>query len=213
MIRVPVDAAWVRRVAGLADGPWTEEAVTEAFARNGWIQAGDLPWCDLGDLAPVDGGSGSGSGSGWTMYFYEAPPSEKDPEPVVDPDSGMALFCAGFWPAGGEEDLGEPGPCDDRDEMLRMADEWAACVADPGARRAAFVAEYDRLHALVRDVLGEPTRTIRGAGGVVHTIWDRGVTALILITEPCAMNYEANDWIALRLAPGMGAAVPSHAIH
>lgn len=212
MIRVPVDAAWVRRIAGLADGPWTEEAVTEAFARYGWTWPAEgsenppaLPWRDLGDLVPADG---EGGDSGWTMYFYEAPPSGEDPGAVADPDSGMALFCAGFWPPDGAEDTGESdGPGGDRDEMLRIADRWAACVAEPDARRAAFLAEYDRIHALVRDVFGEPTRTVRGVGGAVHTIWDRGVTALILIMEPCAMNHDATDWIALRLAPGMGAAV------
>jgi hypothetical protein len=135
------------------------------------------------------------------MYFYEAPPSEGEPDAPVDPDSGMALYCAGFWPAKGAEDPGNRSG--GRDEMLRIADAWAACVAEPDARRADFVAEFDRIHALVREVFGEPTRTVRGVNGVVHAIWDRGVTALILAMEQ--MSYAPNDWIALRVAPGMGA--------
>lgn len=39
MIQVPVDAVWVRRMAELADGPWTEEALVAAFTRYGWIGA------------------------------------------------------------------------------------------------------------------------------------------------------------------------------
>jgi hypothetical protein len=210
MIKVPVDETWVGRMAGLADGPWTEEAVMAAFTRYGWTSAfaqaspGErpyLPWCDLGDLVSAD----RGVDSGWMMYFDEAPPSEGDPD--VDPQSGMAMFCAGFWPPLGGDDTGEghsDNPYDSRNELLAIADEWAVCAAEPEARRADFTAEFDRIHALVRDVFGEPTRTIRGEHGAVHAVWERAAVSLILVMEPCAMNYEADDWIALRLAPAQG---------
>ena len=205
MIKVPVDETWVRRMAGLADGPWTEEAVMAAFTEYGWTSSiyrtdsGEafLPWFDLGDLVTAD----PHVRSGWTMYFGEAPPSDEDTKP--DPYSRLELWCAAFWPAFGEEDTGErsDNPTDSCNELLAIADEWAACAAEPDAKRTAFVAEFDRIRALVREVFGPPTRTVVGENGAVHAVWKRTAASLVLVMEPCEMNYEANDWIALRVTP------------
>jgi hypothetical protein len=128
----------------------------------------------------------------------------------VHPMSGMQLFCAGFWPPNGAEDTGGPGDPDsgqtDRRELLRTADEWAACVAEPTARRADFVAEYERIRALAQDLLGAPTRTLRGVPGVDRAIWDRAGMALVLAMGPDHRSYDACDWIALSVAPAVTAA-------
>ncbi|GAA4605811.1 hypothetical protein GCM10023195_20430 [Actinoallomurus liliacearum] len=202
MIRVPVDALWVRRMAELADAPWSEEALIAAFERFGWtgaVQRSEpdgpprLPWCDWADLLPEQGGRTTYSG--WTMYFYE--PSDADS--LLN--AGIALVCGSFWPPCGEDDTGVPDPfaAAGRDEFLNN-DEWAVWVTDPTARRAEFVAEFDRIEALARDVCGEPTRTLRDERGIA-SIWERGGAALSLMAEPNEWDYEAYDWITLRVIP------------
>ncbi|MEU6645284.1 hypothetical protein ABZ863_22370 [Saccharomonospora sp. NPDC046836] len=219
MVRVPVDATWVRNMAELASGPWTEEAVTAAALRFGWTGvvrpaadgAGDspagrveLPWLDHADLFAVQHSYGDGEGmsaiaSGWNMYFHEWPPLAGESAADIDPASGVELFCAGFWPPRGAEDTGDADQSTDRNELLKAADEWAVCAANPSARRVEFAAEFERIHELIRETLGEPTRTVSEATAV-RAIWDRDVMALVLVQEPCALDYEAYDWIALRVA-------------
>jgi hypothetical protein len=198
MVRVPVDEVWVSQIAELAQGPWTVEAVTSAFVRFGWTGAlvsSELPWLDCADPLP--------GGLGWCMHFHEWPPSEGDPDGEVPPSSGVELFCAGFWPPHGAEDEGDQA-AGDREELLRAADEWSVCRSAPTARRAEFVAEFERIHALVRKALGEPSRTLQIGDGAVRVIWEYRVMALILVMEPCAASYGAHDWIALRVAPVRG---------
>jgi hypothetical protein len=207
MMRVPVDAVWVRRMVELADARWTEETVTAMFERYGWTgtftpveyrhgsEHPRLGWNDLCDLFPA---GDQNIRSGWNMFLYDPPPSETRPE-EPNPKSGMALFCASFWPGLGQEETDEP--CSERDELLAFGKEGAAWIVEPEARRAAFIAEFDRIHALVRDLLGEPSRTMREERGVVRAFWDRGAMVLALIMEPNADSYEADDWLVLQVTP------------
>lgn len=200
MIRLPVDATWVRRMAELADGPWTEEAVASAFTRYGWVPRDDgmpAPWWGP-ERADIFGAGDDGRLSGWIMAFEEAPPSEQDAGGgVVLPESRMSLYCGFFWPPLGEDDL-EAGAGQDWEDGT---DEYEAFILEPEGRRADFVAEYDRIGALVRDVLGEPTRTLRGTDGKIRAIWDRAVMALVLSINENFWDYSVNDVITLSVAP------------
>jgi hypothetical protein len=212
MMRVPVDAAWVRRMAELADVRWTDESVTAMFERYGWtgayvpakyLHGAEGPCLIWNELIDLFSAPDQKIRSGWSMFLYDPPPSEKSPEKEPFPWPGAALFCASFWPGCGEEDPGplDPASCKERDEVLAFGKEGAAWIVEPEARRAAFIAEFDRIHALVRDLLGEPSQTMREDDGVVRAIWDRGAMVLALVMEPNADNYQMDDWLVLHVAP------------
>lgn len=200
MIRVPVDAAWVRRMAELADGPWTAEAVEAAFRRYGWTGAflPGLAWNEQVDLFGSDGDA-----SGWTMQLYDPPPSEDDGDP--GPMRGMALVCASYWPPLAFEDVWATDTgyheSDDWDAMRAFAEQGAAWTIEADARHPDFAAEFDRIHGLVRDILGVPTRVSRRAADTVWAVWDRGEAALTLIMEPNAIDYDTYEWLALQIVP------------
>lgn len=200
MIRVSVDAAWARRMADLADGPWTVETVEAAFRRYGWTGAftPDLAWCERVDLFDAEG-----STSGWTMELYDAPPAEGDPG--VQVMRGMALICAEYWPPLEMEDVWATDTgyhdSDDWDAMRAFAEAGAAWTIEADARRADFVAEFDRIHGLVREIFGAPTQVLRGANDATRAVWDRGAAALTLIREANAIDYETYDWLALEVLP------------
>lgn len=206
IIRVPVDASWVRRMVEIADAPWSEENLIAAFERFGWTGgvmrsedgAAWLPWHDWVDLLP--GERGEKKFSGWTMHLMEPGPAGEDEETLT---TGIALFCGSFWPAydpDEDEEEADEFFTVDRDYFVDAAGSRAVWSVDAEARRDDFMAEFTRIEALVREVCGEPAATIRrDAGGA--TVWDRGATGLSLMISPNDLNYGGDDWISLRVIP------------
>jgi hypothetical protein len=206
IIRVPVDTSWVQRMVEIADAPWSEENLIATFERFGWtggvMRSEDgtpwLPWCDWADLLPEE--RGEKEYSGWTMHLFEPGPAAEDDETLA---TGIALFCGSFWPSydpDEEEEEADDFSAADRDGFVDSASSRAVWSVDAEARRDDFVAEFTRVEALVRDVCGEPTATIRRDAGAA-TIWDRGATGLSLMISPNDLNYGVDDWISLRVIP------------
>jgi hypothetical protein len=217
MIRVPIDADWVRRMAELAAVPWNEEAFAAAFERFGWSGPGHpgefgpngwetlpgapltFPWFDQVDLLEANLRAGEGQKapySGFEMYFSDRTASLDDPL-----DAGMALFCGSFWPPQSLGDLDpEPDP-----GFFENVDEWVSWVALPEAPRTEFIAEYNRIKDLVQEVCGEPDKTL-GDPGSMADFWGRGDSALGLIMESNPINYHSDDWITLRVVPELAPA-------
>ena len=211
MLRLPADEHWVGRLAELADGPWTTEAVAAAFLRFGWVEPTQdhvegygaclLPegwvqlwfgWAD-GEVAP-----------GWNVFLAEYPPDEAELPQEPDEHSELRLGIAYFWPPQGEDD--------DRPLAERLAgpEEWqefgatqdAEWIADPAARRADFHAEYERVGSLIRARCGEPTLVVESAEhDGRREIWSRGTMALVLVRGSDEMAYDAWDMISLLVTP------------
>ncbi|RAY16499.1 hypothetical protein DPM19_06445 [Actinomadura craniellae] len=202
---LPIDAGWVRRMAVLADGPWTREVVESALRAHGWAGPDPVVW-DPGEPHHLPGEAGEAGDeeegpTGWKLELGEPPPA--DPGEAPEPHSFVALPFALLWPPPGllDDDWDDEEEEDDLDE-----DYSAAWARRPEAGPEEFHAEFDRVGTLVRELLGPPTRTFGVPGDEVRReIWDRGPMALVLAMDDDVPTYSHYDRIALTVRPSSSA--------
>ncbi|MGH3735762.1 MAG: hypothetical protein ACRDT6_09095 [Micromonosporaceae bacterium] len=166
MRRLPVDAGWVRRMIRLADGPWTQDALEQAFVEYGWVRRthdGPVPYEWPGSYLFGDGGVPS-----WRLSEYRRPGWRLD---LGWPPDGVAtghvqLLCTVLWRQHGDHRDGEyPEP-------------W---IRVPDASPTHWALEHRRLEGLVRDELGAPVH-VEPPDEYGHgvTVWRRGERAVVL---------------------------------
>jgi hypothetical protein len=101
------------------------------------------------------------------------------------------LPCALFWPSFGAD---EPYERDEEDwDWPRL---W---VRRPGARRAEFHAERDRLAALIVARLGAPEFVVTGTSDRYRAVWRMADRALLLETGDDIRSYSEYDVLGIRL--------------
>ncbi|MEU6971390.1 hypothetical protein AB0A71_27340 [Kitasatospora aureofaciens] len=194
MKTLQVDGEWVRRLVGLAEGAWDQAEVERAFLEYGWAEADEagaavVEW-GAGPCAPHFFGEAAGDMVGWRFELGD-PPVDGGPE-----SSFVQLPCALFWPPFGAEPDDVDGEEGDLDEEFSA--DW---VRFPDAPRAEFHAEYDRLGALLRAELGEPSKVIPADMDDRQEVWHRNGLQIVLHRSDDINTYSHYDVINLRIGP------------
>ncbi|MFI6284595.1 hypothetical protein ACIBCM_07535 [Streptomyces sp. NPDC051018] len=189
-----VDATWVRRLVALAGRGWDRSELEDVFLRHGWARLGaggrpEIAWGG-GAASPHDIDGGGEGGIGWRLELGDPPGKGAE-------DAYVRLSCALFWPAFGEEPQDAEHTEDEEDDL--DGDYGPAWIRRPGATRADFHAEYDRLGALIRAELGEPDRTTSADMDEYGEIWNRDTGEVVLQRTDDINSYSHYDVIALRV--------------